>query len=112
MKNSLLSNTEETMPKKKVKEEEYVTRGEFEEAMMIVNKSFNHVATKKQVQKLSTQVNSRINDVEETQKTILEIVKSVDTNVKELKTTMADIPERVTKLEKDVFQLKLQQNRR
>ena len=110
---SHLRDTYSDMRKKKTQKDQYVTKAEFDEAMGIVNKSFEHVATKKQLQLVADDVAVLKDDVsglQQTQKTILEIVKSVDINVKEIRHTVADLPERVSKLEDEVFRLKLQHN--
>lgn len=104
------------MSKRKSQKDRYVTKVEFDEAMGIVKKSFDHVATKDQLQAVADDVGvlkddvgtlkTKVNTLEENQKTILEIVKSIDENTKDMK----GIPERVDKLEEDVFRLKLKQN--
>lgn len=87
------------MPQKKKQKEQYVTKTEFEEAMHIIKKSFDHIATKDQVEELDTRLTLEIGSVKSTVESILKIVESIDGQMKEHR----DIPERVTRLEEDSF---------
>ena len=95
-----------------------VTKGDFDEAMHMIARSFDKVATKDDLKRFATKedlkrfatkddfkrIEKRLDNVERVQKSMLKILESIEGRLVDL----ADHEERITHLEDRIFQLENQ----
>lgn len=102
------------MPKKKVEPTQYITRQEFDEAMILIHSAFERVVTKDEFQEFRSEMGEFRAEMYEFKKkmgkfeisvqksleSIMHVVQLIDAQLKEHR----DIPKRVASLEEDVFE--------